>query len=236
MGDFNPLFIDVTPLSLGIETVGGVVTPIISRNSIIPAKQTKTFTTYQDQQTQVQITVFEGERPLAKDNHKLGQFDLTNIPPAARGIPQIEITFEIDANSILTVTGVEKGTGNEKIISITNDSGRLSKEEIDRMVADSEKFAEEDRIIKEKIDAKHALQHYVYHMRNTIEDKDRGLGDKLDDSDKNTIADALTEAEDWLNQNNDAEKDEFEEQLKELQRICDPIIAEIYQSQGGQGY
>jgi len=179
--------------------------------------------------------VFEGERSLVKDNHQLGKFDLSGIPPAARGVPQIEVTFDIDANSILTVTGVEKGTGQEKVISITNDSGRLTKEEVQRMLEDAEKFAEEDRVIKEKIDAKHALQNYIYNLRNTIEDTDK-LADKIDTHDKNTISEALTEAEDWLSMNgDDAEKDELESQMKELQHICDPIIADIYQKQGGQG-
>lgn len=233
MGSNDMIFIDVAPLSLGIETVGGVMSPIIDRNTVIPAKKTKVFTTYQDQQTMVTIGVFEGERSLVKDNHRLGKFDLTGIPPAARGVPQIEVTFDIDANSILTVTAVEKGTGGKEVISITNDSGRLSKADIERMLADAEKFAEEDRIIKEKIDAKNALQNYIYQMRNTIEDKDK-LADKLDDDDKRTISDALTDADDWLNMNGeDAEKDELEDQMKELQRVCDPIIAEIYQSSGG---
>lgn len=173
------------------------------------------------------IGVFEGERTLVKDNHLLGKFDLSGIPPAARGVPQIEVTFEIDENSIMTVTAHEKGTGKKQTISITNDSGRLSKDEIERMINEAESFAEEDKALKERIDAKHSLQNYVYTMRNTIEDKDK-LAEKLEDDDKTTIRDAISEVEDWLNSNEDAEKEELEEHMKELQSICDPIIAKIY--------
>jgi len=157
----------------------------------------------------------------------LGKFDLSGIPPAARGVPQIEVTFEIDENSIMTVTAHEKGIGKKETISITNDSGRLSKDEIERMINEAESFAEEDKALKERIDAKHSLQNYLYTMRNTIEDKDK-LAEKLEDEDKTTIRDAISEVEDWLNSNDDAEKDELEEQMKELQSICDPIIAKIY--------
>jgi len=184
----------------------------------------------------VTIAVFEGERSLVKDNHQLGKFDLTGIPPAARGVPQVEVTFEIDENSILTVTGVEKGVGKSETISITNDKGRLTKDEIEQMIADAEKFADEDKAIKDRIDAKHAFQNYIYTMRNTIEDKDK-LADKLSEDDKSTIQDGITEAEDWLNSNGeDADKEAIDEQMKELQSICDPIIATIYNSAGSQGY
>merc|ERR1712227_23205 len=187
-----------------------------------------------DQQTTVSISVFEGERALTKDNHNLGKFDLNGIPPAPKGVPQIEVTFEIDENSILTVSANDKGTGKKETITITNDKGRLTKEEIDQMIKDSEKFAEEDKAIKEKIDARNQFENYIYQMKNSVEDKDK-LADKIGDEEKSKIKDALTDAQDWLNANADAEKDDFEEKLKELQSTCDPIIKKVYEAHGGQG-
>merc|ERR1711957_999306 len=228
------LLIDVTPLTMGIETVGGVMTKVLPRGTVIPAKKSQVFTTYQDQQSVVSLAVYEGERALTKDNHTLGKFDMTGIPPAPKGVPQIEVTFEIDENSILTVSASDKGTGKKEAITITNDKGRLTKEEIDQMIADSEKYADEDKAIKEKIDAKNQFENYIYQMKNSVEDKDK-LAEKIPEEDKSTISDALTDAQDWLNANSDAEKDEFEDKLKELQAVCDPIVSKVYQSSGGQG-
>merc|ERR1712196_766341 len=171
---------------------------------------------------------------MTKDCHLLGKFELGGIPPAPRGVPQIEVTFEIDANGILNVGAEDKGTGKNEKITITNDKGRLSQEEIERMVQEAEEFADDDKRIRDKIEARNSLENYVYSMKNTLNDGEKGVADKISEDDKTTIEDALKDLSDWLDDNQDAEKEDFDEKMKEVQGIVSPIISKVYQEAGGE--
>merc|ERR1712093_483987 len=227
------LLLDVTPLSLGIETMGGVMTKLIERNSTIPTKKSQIFSTAEDNQSAVTIHVLQGERQMSSANKSLGRFDLSGIPPAPRGTPQIEVTFDIDANGILHVAAQDKARDVTEQITITNDGRSLSKEEIEQMVQEAEQFAEEDQRIKERLYARNAFDSYIHSLRSSTSSEGSRLGEKMDAEDKEQVSDALKDGQSWLDSNPEADAEEIKEKRQEVEGVCAPIISKYYGEAGG---